>query len=164
LICIIGVLSVVCVFKRVANYSILGGSRFPFFSFSFAEIDQCVANVHFVSQDLNVDPVLPFGSESFDFVTNTASVDYMVDPRAVLRESHRVLRPGGVSIVAFSNRCFDTKATAVWIDRIGTGPGLMHLVTDFFGFSADWAHISTIDVTPQGTGDPMWVVVAVKKG
>jgi SAM-dependent methyltransferase len=31
-----------------------------------------------------------------------------------LREVARVLRPGGVVVISFSNRCFPTKAVAVW--------------------------------------------------
>jgi SAM-dependent methyltransferase len=33
---------------------------------------------------------------------------------AVLREVSRVLRPGGGVVVSFSNRCFPTKAVAIW--------------------------------------------------
>jgi predicted DsbA family dithiol-disulfide isomerase len=113
-------------------------------------------------QDLNVSPALAFVAESFDFVTNTASIDYLVDPQAVLAETHRVLRPGGVAVVSFSNRCFDSKATAVWLEHIATGAGLMEVVSNFFHFSAEWQHINTIDVTPLDTGDPMWIVTAVK--
>jgi hypothetical protein len=34
---------------------------------------------------------------------------------AVLRQIARVLRPGAPLIVSFSNRCFPTKAVAVWL-------------------------------------------------
>jgi len=33
---------------------------------------------------------------------------------AVLREVARVLRPGAPLVISFSNRCFWTKAVAVW--------------------------------------------------
>jgi hypothetical protein len=32
----------------------------------------------------------------------------------VLREVARVLRPGGPVVISFSNRCFPTKAVAIW--------------------------------------------------
>ncbi|HEX5371036.1 MAG TPA: hypothetical protein VFY10_16650, partial [Dehalococcoidia bacterium] len=42
------------------------------------------------------------------------SVQYLTQPVAVFAEIGRVLKPGCPLIVAFSNRCFPTKAIAVW--------------------------------------------------
>ena len=63
-----------------------------------------------VVHDLNADPVLPFASASFDAVVNAVSVQYLTRPAEVFSEVARVLRPGGISIVAMSHRCFPTKA------------------------------------------------------
>lgn len=68
-----------------------------------------------VLQDLNRDPALPFDDASFDAVTCCVSVDYLVRPVAVLREAARVLRPGGLAVLTFSNRCFPTKAIDGWL-------------------------------------------------
>ena len=68
-----------------------------------------------VVQDLNVDPVLPFADASFDAVVNCVSIDYLVRPVEVLAEVARVLRPGGLSVCTWSNRCFPTKAVAGWL-------------------------------------------------
>ena len=38
------------------------------------------------------------------------SIQYLVRPAEVFAELRRVLRPGGVSVVAMSHRCFPTKA------------------------------------------------------
>ncbi len=67
-------------------------------------------------QDLNADPRLPFADASFDAVLNCVSVDYLVRPVEVLAEVARVLRPGGVSVCTFSNRCFPTKAVRGWLE------------------------------------------------
>jgi len=42
------------------------------------------------------------------------SVDYLNRPLEVFTEMHRVLKPGGRAIMSFSNRCFPTKAIALW--------------------------------------------------
>lgn len=68
-----------------------------------------------VVHDLNDDPRLPFADASFDAVVNCVSIDYLVRPVAVLAEVSRVLRPGGLSVCTFSNRCFPTKAVRGWL-------------------------------------------------
>ena len=64
--------------------------------------------------DLNADDMLPFDSNSFDAIINTASVEYLTDPLAIFREVNRILRPEGYFIVTFSNRWFPTKAIKIW--------------------------------------------------
>ena len=68
-----------------------------------------------VVHDLNASSRLPFDDASFDAVLNCVSVDYLVRPVEVLAEVARVLRPGGVSVCTFSNRCFPTKAVRGWL-------------------------------------------------
>ncbi|HKS88821.1 MAG TPA: methyltransferase domain-containing protein [Stellaceae bacterium] len=68
---------------------------------------------HFV-QDLNRDPALPLADASVDAAMLCVSVQYLERPVAVLREVARVLRPGGAVVISFSNRCFWTKAVAIW--------------------------------------------------
>lgn len=68
----------------------------------------------YVVHDLNADFKLPFESNTFDAVVNTASVEYLTDPLAVFREVSRILRPDGYFIVTFSNRWFPTKAIKLW--------------------------------------------------
>lgn len=65
-------------------------------------------------QDLNTDPTFPLETASIDAATVCASVQYLQDPVAVLREVARVLRPGAPIVITFSNRCFPTKAVAIW--------------------------------------------------
>lgn len=67
----------------------------------------------FKVKDLNVEPKLPYDDKSFDVVTCVVSIDYLIYPIEVIKEIHRVLRPGGKVIVSQSNRCFPSKAIAM---------------------------------------------------
>ncbi|KAF9590636.1 hypothetical protein IFM89_035954 [Coptis chinensis] len=70
---------------------------------------------YFFVKDLNKDQELEMESFSFDAVLCTISVQYLQQPEKVFR----VLKPGGVFIVSFSNRLFYEKAISAW--REGTG-------------------------------------------
>ena len=65
-------------------------------------------------QDLNDVPDLSEEDTRYDAVLICVGVQYLQQPLAVLREVRRVLKPGGSAIISFSNRCFPTKAVAVW--------------------------------------------------
>jgi hypothetical protein len=67
-----------------------------------------------VVQDLNTQPKLPWGAAEFDVVVCTASIEYLRHPQAVMAEVKRVLKPGGVCVITFSDRWFPTKAIRVW--------------------------------------------------
>jgi SAM-dependent methyltransferase len=75
----------------------------------------------FVIHDLNKNPTLPFGDGEFDVVLCAVSVQYLIRPAEVFAEIRRVLRPGGVCVVSFSNRCFLTKAVRVWLATTENG-------------------------------------------
>jgi SAM-dependent methyltransferase len=109
-----------------------------------------------VVHDLNANPVLPFPDRSFDAAVICVSVQYLTDPVAVLRDLARVVRDGGPAIVTFSNRCFPTKAVAIW-QHLGDR-GHIELVTKYFE-SAGWDHVETI-ASPPRRGDPLYAVIA----
>lgn len=67
-----------------------------------------------VVQDLNESPALPFDDDSLDAILCTASIEYLTRPPEVLSEALRVLHPGGVMALTFSNRWFPTKAIRIW--------------------------------------------------
>jgi SAM-dependent methyltransferase len=67
-----------------------------------------------VVHDLNAEPRLPFGDERFDAVVCTVSVEYLIDPIRVFEELGRVLTPGGVAVMTFSNRWFPPKVIRGW--------------------------------------------------
>jgi SAM-dependent methyltransferase len=78
------------------------------------ELDENKLLSEIVIHDLNANPLLPFPDAMFDAVINTVSVDYMTKPFEVFREVARVLKPGGLFLVIFSNRMFPEKVTKLW--------------------------------------------------
>jgi len=83
-----------------------------------------------VIHDINNDPTLPFSPDTFDIVINTVSVDYMTQPIDVFRDVGRVLKPGGLFLVIFSNRMFPQKAVKIW--RESDEDERIILAQDFF--------------------------------
>lgn len=92
----------------------IGGLQVSGLGMNAAELDAnpCLAERRV--QDLNTTAALPWPDGSFDCVLCTASIEYLVRPAAVLDEARRVLRPGGVLAISFSDRWFPTKAIRVW--------------------------------------------------
>ena len=128
----------------------------------------------YVIHDLNRDGRLPFSNGSFDVVLNTVSVDYLVNPIAVFREAGRVLKPGGLFLVIFSNRMFPDKAVKIW--RESSEEERILLVENIFqetgSFDAPEVFISKGRPRPRddkyahwGTpSDPVYAVYAEKPG
>lgn len=111
-----------------------------------------------VVQDLNLRPELPYPDSTFDAVINAVSIQYLTRPIEVYTSVCRVLKPGGLALIATSHRCFPTKAIMAWhtlspADRIQ----LIGTYLQQGGFDA----IDFIDRSPRNA-DPMWIVTGRK--
>jgi len=115
-----------------------------------------------VLQDLNRDPTLPFPDADFDAVTCCVSVDYLVRPVEVLREVARVLRPGGVVVVTFSNRCFPTKAIRGWLATDDAGH--VSIVSAYLEAAGGFGPVSAERRPTRRFGDPLFGVWARRTG
>jgi hypothetical protein len=109
-------------------------------------------------QNLNRDMQLPFADKSVDAAMICVSIQYLQQPVPVLREAARALRLGAPLVISFSNRCFWTKAVAIWraIDDEGRARLVEHYLHQA-GFErieihrlADWV---------EDVSDPMTAVV-----
>jgi hypothetical protein len=105
-------------------------------------------------QDLNISPTLPLEDNAFEGAGLCVSVQYLQRPVEVFREVRRVLRPGASFVVSFSNRCFPTKAVAIW-QSLG-GPDQQRLVSAYMR-AAGFTRVTGKAVTPRHS-DPLWIV------
>jgi SAM-dependent methyltransferase len=124
--------------------------------------DELAANPQlddFFVQNLNIDPALPLDDDMFDVALCCVGVQYLTQPDVVFAELARVLRPGAPVIVSFSNRCFPTKAVAIW--RALDGRGHADLVAFYLsqaGFTRIHAHV----LRDGSVSDPLTAVIAYR--
>ena len=109
-------------------------------------------------QDLNADPSLPFADASFDAATCAVSVDYLSRPLDVFAEVARVLRPGGLFVCAFSNRCFPTKAIRGWLST--DDRGRCAIVAAYFDLIGGFGEPVVEHRNPGTRTDPLYAVWA----
>ena len=116
----------------------------------------------YVVHDLNLDPVLPFSDDVFDTVALTVSAQYLTSPVETFQQVNRVLKPGGIFVVTFSNRMFPTKAVLVW--RQSTDRGRIDLVTSYMEAAGNFHDIRSGFVNPDTSppNDPLFAVVGRK--
>ena len=115
----------------------------------------------YVVQDINRNPELPFADAAFDAAAITVSVQYLTSPIAVFQQVNRILKPGGVFIVTFSNRMFPTKAVRIW--RATSDRGHLDLVAAYME-AAEFADIrgGLTNSESSPPDDPLFLVAGVK--
>ena len=115
-----------------------------------------------VVHDVNRDPELPFDDATFDAVVITVSIQYLTSPIQVFEEVGRVLKPGGLFLVIFSNRMFPTKAVRIW--RMSDDEQRMRIVMSYMQRAGGFEEIRGMVVNPQRSyfDDPVYAVVTQK--
>ncbi len=130
-------------------------------------------NNGYTVQDLNRNPSLTqFGSNTFDAVVCSVSVDYLIHPLEIFNEIGRILKPNGQLITSFSNRCFPTKVIGRWMNM--NELQRVQWVANYFLLTDTYFHPKTIKAysffdntfLPTTDGefvDPMYIVLGHKK-
>ncbi len=106
-------------------------------------------------QDFNADSALPLAENAFDGACQCVSVQYLQRPVEVFSEVRRVLRPGAPFVVSFSNRCFPSKAVAIW--QALDGADQQRLVAAYMQ-AAGFTGVAGRTAIPL-RGDPLWAVI-----
>jgi SAM-dependent methyltransferase len=104
-------------------------------------------------------PELPYPDATFDAVLNAVSIQYLTRPIEVYASVCRVLRPGGVALIATSHRCFPTKAILAWHST--TAAERLRLIERYFELAGGFAPAESMDRSPPDA-DPLWLTVARK--
>jgi SAM-dependent methyltransferase len=112
-------------------------------------------------QSFNADQSLPLADGAFDAVLCAVSVQYLQYPETVFSEFRRVLAPGGVLVVSFSNRMFPTKAIRAW--RARSMDERAALVGEYVS-AAGLETVETVGEQPGPRADPFYAVVARRSG
>ena len=119
-------------------------------------------------QNLNLNQDLPLKSGTVDAILIVAGWQYLQYPESVAAELLRLLKTGGLLIVAFSNRMFFTKAPQVWAD--GSDRDHLAYVAQVL-IAQGWSKPELIAEETRakglagligGHGDPFFAVIASK--
>ena len=107
-------------------------------------------------QDFNADPALPLGDGTFDAALCCVGVQYLQRPFKVFAEVRRVLSPDAPFVVSYANRCFPTKAVAIWRSLdMGGQASLIGMYLERAGFTDIEARM----LSDGSQGDPLIAVV-----
>lgn len=78
----------------------VSATKFTILGMNKAELDRNPRATERILQNLNNDATLYLPSSSYDAVLLQLSIDYLTNPVEVLKEVHRVLRPGGQVLIS----------------------------------------------------------------
>ena len=115
---------------------------------------------HFV-RDLNAEPSLPLADHYLDGACLCVGVQYLQHPVTVFRDLVRCLRPQAPLVISFSDRCFPTKAVAIW--QALDNPDRQRLLETLLrraGFGSVEMGAVTPDADDPDWRDPIYAVIA----
>ncbi|TYH65942.1 hypothetical protein ES332_D06G090300v1 [Gossypium tomentosum] len=124
-------------------------------------LDMCSSWVSHFPKGYKQERVVGMGMNEEELKRNPVSVDYLTKPLDVFKEMCRILKPGGLAIMSFSNRCFWTKAISIWTSTGDTDHAL--IVGSYFHYAGGFEPPQAVDISPNpGRSDPMYIVYSRK--
>jgi len=121
-----------------------------------------------IIHDINHNPTMPFADESFGAILCNLSFEYLTRPDMICRDILRILQPGGLLVISFSDRWFPPKVIKLW-ERLHPferqGYILDHLKDSFVDLSTTsyvgWPR-PTDDPHLLPNSDPLFLITARK--
>lgn len=105
-------------------------------------------------QTVDSDELRQLSAEPFDAIIMTNTIDFLMHPREVYRTAWKLLKPGGVMLVAFTSKKaypgkFERAQTKMWRDF--NDDQHMWIAGSFFQFSAadGWENLFGFDISPE---------------
>ena len=129
--------------------------------------ERMVVDLNDVIQEVGVnsEDLYALGSDQFDAILMSNTVEFLSNPREVYKSAYRLLKPGGLMMVSFSSSDaliqFEKAQNKWW--RVFNSDQHTWVTGSFFKFSAGngWANLKGFDVSPEGakavtdTGSPL---------
>jgi len=106
-------------------------------------------------RDFNREPSLPLEDASLDAAMMCVSIQYLQQPIELLTDVARALKPGAPLVVSFSNRCFPTKAVALWLRLDDHGHAAL---VELYLRSAGFNDVATHILADGSRCDPLFAV------
>lgn len=111
------------------------------------DLNDCIDEVGVNSEEL-----IAMGTETFDYIISSNTVDFLAKPREVFRSAWRLLKPGGKFIIAFSSKdAYADKFGDVQINlwRNYNDDQHMWIMGSYFRFSAGdgWGNVQGYDLS-----------------
>ncbi|KAG5407295.1 hypothetical protein IGI04_013414 [Brassica rapa subsp. trilocularis] len=124
-------------------------------------LDMCSSWVSHYPAGYKQERIVGMGMNEEELKRNPVSVDYLTKPLVVFKEMNRILKPGGLALMSFSNRCFFTKAISIWTSTGDADHAL--IVGSYFHYAGGYEPPQAVDISPNpGRSDPMYVVFSRK--
>jgi SAM-dependent methyltransferase len=130
-----------------------------------------IANLNDVveEQGIKSEELSNLGADTFDAVVMANTVDFLSNPREVLRSAWYLLKPGGVMMIPYVDKDaykskFERAQTKMWRDF--NDDQHMWVIGSFFQFSAGdgWEKLKGFDISPEGAKKDEGVEAVLKLG
>jgi SAM-dependent methyltransferase len=114
-------------------------------------LDLCSSWISHLPKEISYERVVGVGMNEEELAANKQLTNFCVQdlnqeltkPLEIFKEMLRVLRPDGVALLSFSNRCFPMKAVAMWLQADDIAR--LTIVASYFHYSAKWESIEALD-------------------